>query len=202
MIDYDETEEDRIRQRQDRAERKEMDKQQKIDQKRFMYIFLYIPAFLPLLFNFYCLGGEEYHFILNYLLEKVQILQDVTIFAEPEDICVTHSGYVFSLAYLVVVCPFVYKFNRRELAMNYNYVFEGELKGLLIVSLVFIATFLFQNFVDVSSHLSQKYLAIRIVSFKFWPLFYIYFVLPMYMSAFFISGFLIRYNRRNDDFLK
>lgn len=190
MIDYDETENDKKRRKEKLLIRGIARKKFHAKRNKMSMIFFGIPAFLPILFS--CLG-LEINTAFKHVLENIEILKNVNATLDDSVYkCIIFSGYTFSFIYLLVISPYIYTFQKR--AFLEDFTLNKHTKTHLFYLIVFcLFLFLISVFVDFSSGgSSTKYRGVIELSFYIWPLFYGYFILPVYLSVVLAFGLLTR----------
>ena len=145
-----------------------------------------VPAFVPSILHLLFLFDFDASGMNNLFYENIEIFKRAFETKRSNEVLVW--GYLFSIFYLLFILPFMIVRSKRIVFLG------GEIKNktkaiwLLLATLLF-SIFLFLNFVDYSSG-SRKYAEVIELSFYFWPLFYFYFLFPLYVSLMLMLAFV------------
>jgi|TARA_R110001592_G_scaffold135108_1_gene351032 hypothetical protein len=156
------------------------------NEKKYGLIVFGVPAFVPSILHLLFLFDFDASGMNNLFYENIEIFKRAFETKRSNEVLVW--GYLFSIFYLLFILPFMIVRSKRIVFLG------GEIKNktkaiwLLLATLLF-SIFLFLNFVDYSSG-SRKYAEVIELSFYFWPLFYFYFLFPLYVSLMLMLAFV------------
>jgi hypothetical protein len=154
--------------------------------KKYGRIVFGVPAFVPLILYLLFLLDFNVSGINPLLFENIEIFKRVFETKCSNDVLVW--GYLFSILYLIFILPFMIARSKRIVFLGKENKNRTKAIWLLLATLMF-SIFLFLNFVDYTSG-SRKYAEVIKLSFYFWPLFYFYFLFPLYVSLMLTFAFL------------
>lgn len=145
--------------------------------------FFYIPAFAPLFF--YPLGfivDLEIAFLNGFFYDNFEIFRRVLIKKGNDSVLVW--GYTFSTIFLGVITFYSLVKPKRVIYVGQSNI-NSMKRFCFFMALFFLCLYIFLNFIDYSDG-SYKYVAMIDLSFYFFPLFYFWFLFPLYLSVFFL----------------
>lgn len=158
----------------------------KHDEKKYGIVVFAVPAFVPAVLHVLFLFDFNASFLNEFFYENIEIFRRAFEVKKSNETLVW--GYFLSALYLVSILPFMVARSRRVVFLGRENKNKFKRAWFLLAIFLF-SLFLFLNFVDYSSG-SQKYVAAINLSFYFWPLFYFYFLFPLYASLMLMLAFL------------
>ena len=196
MIDYDETDESRKLLRKKVSDRIDSYKKFNVERNLMSAIYFLVPAFVPLLFTYIPLPSNAIYYQL--LIDEINVLKlSNTLLGDNGYYRIIFWGYTFSIMYLVVVSPYIYHFQKKYQGIFIS--FQGKQKmALLWLLTACILMSLSAQLTDMSST-DTKLGRMFVGSCYFFPLFYLYFIMPIYLTVVFIITLLIHKGRSVDN---
>lgn len=154
------------------------------NEKKYSLITLGAPAFAPTLLHLFFWLDIDSTYLNHFLHQNIEIFK--RILDTKKSTGALGWGYLFSIIYLIAILPYMTARTKRTIFFHN----KNKMKATwLLLSICFFLGFLFMNFIDLSSG-SAKYAAMIELSFYFWPLFYFFFLFPLYLSLAFLLAFV------------
>lgn len=152
--------------------------------KRHNFITAVFPAVFPLLFYPIFMLVDVNLFFEDFLINNIHLIRE---FVNDTDSAlhknVMLSGYLFTVIYIIIITPYLYKYSHRTEYIDSVLVPKMK-KRLLISSAVLLLLTYFCHFVDHSA-MSERGFGLFIIAFSFWPaFFYIVFLMLIYAIVF------------------
>jgi hypothetical protein len=193
MIDYEETDECRKLRKEALLELNNSYEGFKSERKLMTCIFFLVPVFVPLFFAYIPVPNNSIYFHL--LIDNINVLKlSNAVLGDNGYYSVTFWGYTFSIIYLVVVSPYIYHYQRKNQDDGF---ISLDSKPLIWLLTAFVLMTLFTQLADMSST-DNKLGRLFLGACYFWPFFYGYFIMPIFMTVFLIISLFIHKGRRAD----
>jgi hypothetical protein len=199
MIDYGETDGSRKMLRKKVSDRINSHKKFNVERNLMSAIYFLVPAFVPLLFNYIPLPSNAIYYQL--LIDKINVLKlSNALLGDNGYYRIIFWGYTFSIIYLVLVSPYIYHFQKKYQGVFISVNTKQKMALLWFLAACILIT-LFSQITDMSST-DSKIGRLFVGSCYFFPFFYGYFIMPIYMAMLFIITFLIHRGRPVDNLYK